>query len=346
MSETAHLPLFQIDSDVLGTQTAYMFWRQSHSALFEDNNDPPEVAQRFSIKVAMYQAGPMMLGAGTTSAQRFNRTPQTILAGGIDHYFLLSCRSGGYSGVCDGLPVSFGPGDTCLFNLSSPADVSAPDCDTLVLVLPRSLLAPLLAVPDVRGGIVLRGDTPMGRILFGSLAGIFDNCNTIPVGDAMRLARMTASLVAACYGPAEVPEDNLAERFRGVSLLAMKRYVDAHLGHPDLGVEHLTHVFGMSRASIYRIFAPLGGVAEFITRRRMRQALYDLSSADDETRQVSSVAYALGYANRTSFTRAFKAHFGISPSEARENPASAFASLSSKSQYDEPLFAEWLHEIQ
>lgn len=338
--------MFQIDSDVLGSATAHMFWRQSHNALFEENHDPPEVAGQFRIKVTMYQAGPMMLGAGITSAQRFNRTPRIISAGGIDHYFLLLCRAGGYAGVCDGAPVSFGPGDTCLFNLSSPADVSAPDCDTLVLVLPRSLLAPLLATPDVRGGIVLRGDTPMGRILSGSLNGIFDNCMEVAAGDATRLARMTASLVAACYGPAEVPEDSIAERFRGASLLAIKRYIDANLGNPELGVEHLTQVFAMSRASIYRIFAPLGGVADFITRRRMRQALYDLSATDADAPHVSVIAFSLGYDNRTSFTRAFKAHFGISPSRARDNPASAFESLGTKSRHDEPPFAEWLHDIR
>lgn len=72
--------------------------------------------------------------------------------------------------------------------------------------------------------------------------------------------------------------------------------------------------------SIYyfqRIFSYVVGISlsEYIRRRRMTQAGFDLQRTD---MKVLDVAFKYGYSSPTSFNRAFQAVHGIAPANAKE----------------------------
>ena len=339
------LARFEIDTDVIGSEFGHQIWYQAHSALFEINAETDAFRKQFYTKVAMYNAGPMLIGVGESMPQRYHRTAAKISSDGIDHYFLLGCRQGQFFGTCDDKPVLIEEGDVCLFNLLSPADVTSVGNDALVVVLPRAMLAPLLSDPDVRGGVVLKRDSAMGRIIMGSLLSIFDNCHLIDSDDAAQLSRMAANLVASCYGPIISKSETSQNRLRGASLLAIKRYIDDNLGARALDVENLTKIFGLSRATIYRTFKDLGGIADFIKQRRMRRALIDLSAPDRRHLHISEIAFSLGFANRATFTRVFTSHYGMSPSQVRAEPDAALERFGNQTRSDESLFGEWLQTL-
>jgi hypothetical protein len=48
---------------------------------------------------------------------------------------------------------------------------------------------------------------------------------------------------------------------RPISMDRVKAYLDAHLSLPALGPEDICWDLGISRATLYRMFASLGGVA-------------------------------------------------------------------------------------
>jgi AraC-like DNA-binding protein len=75
---------------------------------------------------------------------------------------------------------------------------------------------------------------------------------------------------------------------------------------------------GMSRSQLYRLFAPAGGVAEYIREQRLRRCLADLMSVAHAHRQIADIAYSWGFTDPTYFAKAFKQRFGRTPSEARE----------------------------
>lgn len=73
----------------------------------------------------------------------------------------------------------------------------------------------------------------------------------------------------------------------------------------------------MSPAHFSRMFKQAFGIGfqDYITRRRMEAAQQMLQ---DTGISVSSVAYALGYRDPSYFARAFRRHFGFSPSDYRQ----------------------------
>ena len=73
----------------------------------------------------------------------------------------------------------------------------------------------------------------------------------------------------------------------------------------------------MSRSKLYRLFESSGGVAHFINRERLREAHYRLSSYRF-ARSIHAIGNEVGFADHSTFSRAFRREFGYSPTEARE----------------------------
>lgn len=80
----------------------------------------------------------------------------------------------------------------------------------------------------------------------------------------------------------------------------------------DITVEELADQAGFSTYHYYRVFTSLVGmpVMEYITRRKLQFALYDLRNG----KKVLETALTYGYETHAGFTKAFKKSFGYPPS--------------------------------
>ena len=112
---------------------------------------------------------------------------------------------------------------------------------------------------------------------------------------------------------------------QAASLAAIKLYISDHHDQQNLGVAELVAEFGLSRATIYRMFEPLGGVAKYILGLRLQRALIELGSPSNDHLRINDIAQSLGFANGPSFARAFRAHYAINPSAIRRNLRAAAA---------------------
>ena len=90
--------------------------------------------------------------------------------------------------------------------------------------------------------------------------------------------------------------------------------VNARLTEENFNVEALADAVGLSRVQLHRRVKELTGitVGEFIRNLRMQQAAKLLEKGDVT---IAQVTYAIGMANPTHFTAAFKKYFGITPTE-------------------------------
>src|SRR6478752_3394227 len=80
----------------------------------------------------------------------------------------------------------------------------------------------------------------------------------------------------------------------------------------------LCSAFGLSRSALYRLFAPLGGVSDYIRRRRLERARLALNGASLERGGIGKLARRFGFSSDDAFSRAFKARFGVAPREAAQ----------------------------
>src|SRR5215218_10475986 len=96
----------------------------------------------------------------------------------------------------------------------------------------------------------------------------------------------------------------------------VKRYIREHISEP-LDRETLAAVAGFSIPHFHRVFTAHVGesAASYVRRLRLERAGRKLRMGAVD---ITQVALAAGYDSHAAFSKAFKQHFGLSPSEFRQ----------------------------
>ena len=123
---------------------------------------------------------------------------------------------------------------------------------------------------------------------------------------------------------------------RSFYLDAILRVVDHLVRHLDdaIELESLGALAGLSSFHFHRVFRGMVGETPVELQRRLRleRAAYALATTDTP---VTRIAFSAGYEAHEAFTRAFRAHFGSSPSAFRRAPAArAWLAASSGIHFD------------
>ena len=155
--------------------------------------------------------------------------------------------------------------------------------------------------------------SPLGRILADFIADTFERVRTMD-------ARTTAAFEPGfCAFVSTYVRNTLPESARPVFQTArsnsMHRFIDQNLHLPDIGIDTLLEKFGAARATIYRDFEEDGGIASYITNRRLEQASEELARSLPRRGLVTEVAEKWHFSSTSHFCRLFKEKFGVSPSE-------------------------------
>lgn len=95
----------------------------------------------------------------------------------------------------------------------------------------------------------------------------------------------------------------------------VKELINESMHQEAYSVGHLSEDLNMSRTHLNRKFKSLLGIppSEFIKLCRLQKAMHLLKTENNPT--VAEVAYAVGFKEASNFSRAFKSHYGISPSD-------------------------------
>jgi len=98
-------------------------------------------------------------------------------------------------------------------------------------------------------------------------------------------------------------------------LYEIKEYIDSHAGE-DISLTFFSEKYFMSREYLSRQFKREFGynIYEYVLKIRMERARLLLSGTDTK---IQDIAEFLGYKDSNYFSRAFKAYYGISPTDFR-----------------------------
>jgi len=136
------------------------------------------------------------------------------------------------------------------------------------------------------------------------------------VGDAITHFVHLSMLDLAGIGTAVTQREALRER--------IKQHVQAHLGDPALSVDGIAQALNCSRRQLYNAFAEeADGVAGYILNRRLEACRATFACREQSHRSITDVALANGFSNMAHFSRVFRAHLGLSPSDYRRGLVAA-----------------------
>lgn len=342
-----NLPIFSLGGATAAGKAGFEAWRTLVSPVFvadlHERTDP----SRFDIDFTAAHLGPLILGRTHSVSQRFARDAATVARSGVDHVIVQTYVGGSNHVTAEGESFEVGAGEVWFFDMArTVATETTPRFHNVSLTLPRALIEPLVSDVDALHGLKLDASRPTTGLLAQHLRTLADTMASMTAREAAAVVDATVHLVAGCAGVRTDAREMAGEAVSGALLARIRRGIDAHLGDPDLGPDLLCRLHGVSRARLYRLFEPIGGVADYIRRRRLRRAFLDLASPAERDTRVATIGYRWGFANEATFSRAFKTRFGLSPSEVRAGDGILLAAAGVPSDnLDGRLLEQWMRDL-
>ncbi|MFI6925873.1 helix-turn-helix domain-containing protein [Nonomuraea spiralis] len=189
-----------------------------------------------------------------------------------------------------------------------------------VLQVPRTLLP--LAANDLREIMVrpLSGRTGVGMLLTQTLGRVLADTSQFRSADGPRLGAVLLELLSALLAN-ELNDGRPAGPAHQLTLLHQaKAFIHQHLGDADLSPSMIAAAHHISTRHLHRLFNDAGlTIAGWIRRRRLEQCHRDLVDPLWRTCSVHVIAARWGFSNPAHFSRAFRAAYGMSPSEHRHD---------------------------
>lgn len=296
-------------------------------------------AAPFEALVDAWFLGDMVVSTNILPALRFFR-PREKTVDGSDQFSLNMLRRGTWTGNLDGRPMSAGPGQIVMFDLTHVTDVSSTGNDNITLRITR---APLVAAVPQRNlhGFMFEG--PIGRVLADHMMLLARRLPDLPQSEAAAVTAATISLIASCIASSAAPDEQVPDRDIETRHRVF-RYVDANISKPDLTAATIGRQVGISRSVLYRAFEPLGGIAQYVRARRLEAAHVLLEDPAIGSR-IAEIASRFGFVSDAHFSRAFRSRYGYNPRRARGGKEHGLDALVVGSDAATDLFKAWVERI-
>lgn len=215
--------------------------------------------------------------------------------------------------------VHVSAGEAMVSALDRPINVVTPDdANSLITIqISRQALAPLVPnIDDLLTGKLAAG-LPGLRLLQGYVAALLD----IPSMDleaGRTAARHMIELVALALGPsADARAQAAGGGLRAARRAAAKKAVMSALGSPRLSAHSVAAQLAISPRYLHMLFEDEGySFTEFVTAQRLDRAVELLA---EPSRRIVDIAYEVGFGDISTFNRAFRKRFGLTPTVMRSD---------------------------
>lgn len=270
------------------------------------------LGEGFAGQIKSLSSGPLSISVLQAREVMLSRTDIDIATDDDDKFFAVFQLDGKCGLDLNGCAAELGPGYMVVIDASSPFSATYKATSRMIsVILPRSQVEQQLRHAQVRCGEVVSERSPSVR-LASQLMQFTARQSDMNARDGE--AALEALL--ALLGPVMAPREEL-DSYESLFQQAVA-FIDAHIREGDLCPELIGRQIGISVRGLYRVFTRRGlTVAQYIKCRRLDLCAEVLRRAP-VGQSLSLLSGEWGFSDPSSFSHAFKARFGISPSEYRK----------------------------
>jgi len=296
-----------------------VYWNNAVSRTLVPMTVAPRGDGPFDGRIATNRLGYLQVSTLEADANRVSRTPALIARSPQELVAVGVQVSGTATFIQDGRRAEVGEGDLVVYDTTRPYSFDYPQrFTTHIFQLPRRVLG--LTDTDIRqvtGNAIGTGDG-FGAMLLPFLATLASSADGYPPAVADRLAGNVVDLFATLIAERAHPGGPDADTARGHLLTRIREHINRNLGDPDLSPESIARTHRISVRYLHRLFQGEGTtVGRLIQQRRLEECGRELARRGRTTPTVSAVAQRWGFVNPAHFSRAFRAAYGVSPRDWR-----------------------------
>ncbi|MDT4836272.1 Transcriptional activator NphR [compost metagenome] len=307
--------LFDTDGVVPRERTTY--WQEVVCETFVQLDCRIDRGESFSGRLHVHPLADLSVVDVAASEQSVIRSRQRIARTEKEFVLVSLALEGSSVVVQDGREAVLGAGSFAIYDTRSPYELHFDGSFRQVVVqIPRTCMQQRLDALEYLTAIPLSRHQPLERLTFDFLKCLTD-FEDFPVLRQLQLSEQALDLLAmtlAERGRGKVPED-----LRCTALLfRIKEHVLAHIGDSDLSLQRVANHFGLTPRYVNSLLHREGvSFGRYVLIARLHRCARALRQPEQSNRQISEIAYQWGFTDMAYFSRVFKAQFGMSPRQYR-----------------------------
>ena len=299
------------------------FWADWIDRLFHGLRSDLYGDEGFDGRMSTVHAGDVLLTRLEANRHRVERSSTLVRASEVGYLKIVAPYTGCAGVEQKGRETWVTPDQWSIYDTTEAYAVANPvRVEHLIVMIPKQrllerglALEPLMARRLGGSGGVSRLALETMRSAYRELPGMSETAAR-GVGDAITQFVHLSMLELAGIGTAQSQREALRER--------IKRYVSEHLADPALSVDAIALALACSRRQLYNAFAEeADGVAGYILNCRLQACRRAFDERANDHRSITDIALAFGFSNMAHFSRVFRAHLGLAPSDYRRAAAAA-----------------------
>lgn len=268
--------------------------------------------------------GELTVCSGNTSARRVERTPALSRDGAEPTVFINLQIAGASAVVQGGREATLRPGAMAMYDSSAPYTLHSNQgmageffqISHSALALPTDVIRRACAASLAPGH-------PLTSLTFEHLCRLASDRTLFGTPQADLAARPHIDLLRAVILTHLGTTDKAAEPLDNTLSLRILDYAGRRLGDPELNAESIAAATFISVRQLYKVLADADvSLAEWIRTRRLERARHELAHGP-ATVTIASVARRNGFTDMSSFSRSFRAEYGVSPRQWRADHAAS-----------------------
>ncbi|SFK25534.1 AraC-type DNA-binding protein [Pseudovibrio ascidiaceicola] len=344
-SDASTLPRNHFSLNVVEQHERFDLWRESLGCLYEVEASCKQSRQTFFGDIKSVLLENVILSDAKAQSHLANRSSAAMARDGLDHYLLLIKKSGSGEFWSNKTRHQSKPGDCIFVDLSQEAFSTQTAYSNFTMLIPRSKLDPLVKdAADLHNSILHAAD-PLVTLLKEHICLLAKQSLSMSYEQAQAIIPASIGLLAACLQSNERHSDQEQSGIKIALLGRARRIIEANLNNPNLTPAYLCKSLGITRANLYVLFEPLGGVSSYIRQYRLRAVARAILSSTNKFTSIYQIAQEYGFTNESSFSRLFKQRFGMSPSDAREQKGALLAHAT-KEETEGRRFETWVQHLR
>ena len=243
--------------------------------------------------------------------------PQRLVSQDPDVYFGIQLAKEGRKVLeIDGVSLEINRGDMLMWTSDQPVAFKVEErMHKVSLVLPWSEIRERLPERRHFKSAVIKGQRGIGAVLYSHIDSLTAQLDSLEPDDLGAARRATIELLVAVLSHRmDAPPKALAQRY----LERLQAYVVENLQDAELSPASIAEANRMSVRYVHLLFAQTGlSVSSWIRAQRLERCREELESFSRRQDGVSEIAYRWGFRDPMHFSRLFKKHYGLNPTQYR-----------------------------